>query len=179
MSRATFYPLAPVVWKRISLDISSAESLEEIIQTIETALETTRMELTCQVQTGIVRLILTGTTPFEHELAKHREEILEEFSSLESSTPSLWIRDLTFATDAPVSREKALQRDDLVGSILRYTDSLSANAALDMVQSTLSPLYEHPQLKKILPGLTQESLQGLLKDAEKLCIQHLEEHRVY
>ena len=178
--RPKFHPLCPILWQSLEIDITSCETLEALFQEIEASLEIARLSLPPNVQSVIVRILLKGISPLERDLANNKNDLLHELSYLETVKPSLWIRDLVLRTEPPLDRQSALKRDDLLGSVLRFAEALRTKKEADgFIRQSLDPLYSHSQLSKILPALSQDDLHELLIDAEKLCIQHLEDKRAY
>ncbi|MCR4666193.1 MAG: hypothetical protein K5657_02740 [Desulfovibrio sp.] len=174
-SQNTFFPLAPLLWKTVSLDISGLEHLEDIQNALEELLERSAQALPTQCRTLLARVRLTGTT----ELPLTREktgELCRFLRYLRTNTPEIFVIRLDLEAAASEREERALQRDDLLGEAVRLTRTLRANPdlLLPFLTNALDPLFGNTQIQRVLPRPDETTFRALLRDAEHLCMAAME-----
>jgi DNA repair exonuclease SbcCD nuclease subunit len=174
---AAFKPLGPVIWRTHELPVDGLEHLDTVDALLHNALE----ELSAQAPPGceavLTRLRLTGRTPLDAAL--RRPDVLTDLSERlrESSThPPVWLKDIDLQTAPAADIDDARGREDLLGETLRLAEQGRATqkAMRELVDSALHPLLGHARVRKALPPMSDEDYAALIQDAERLCIDFME-----
>ena len=179
VTTTTFYPLAPIIWQTLSLDLSDLTTIEQVVIALENELTRLKDNLPANVRASLVKVSLTCHTSLAQELSIGIDDLQAELIPLEQGTPGIYLLDLAIQADQAVDLTNYLERDDLLGFCVRKAQDLPQDAAESFIQKTLSPLFNQSQLRKILGSLDQTTCQDLLADATKLCIAQLEEQGVH
>jgi DNA repair exonuclease SbcCD nuclease subunit len=108
-----------VRWLVCSVDISDAESLDEVYDRTAHALADAAGE--AEGRLVAARLRLEGACPVHDRLRANREQVTNECRSLAGmiGAGDLWIEKLVFATRRAESEDAALARNDAFGGLLR------------------------------------------------------------
>lgn len=181
-----FYTLSPVLWHILTIDLdektlllpseNQTDSLNNLEQTILTELDKLTMSFSPGWQTLIIRIILTGQTSLDTLLRQgnNLDDFLERLRQL-TEEQHLWIKDLILQTTPPICIQDFIEREDLLGEIIRLSKSIDLSESTEQLpQKALAPLFSHHKLRKVLNYPDQTELKQCLLDAELLCIELLE-----
>lgn len=182
-----FFPLAPLVWKILSINLDSAP---DDIMRLETFLvEEIQKSISApnafhdKCTDIIIRLKLHGHTPLYQELSsiENQTDLCESLIKKFHSTPRLWIKDIQSDLQPVFDKEEGLKREDLLGELLRHCQVLQQDEA------NLAKLYKdsskilHSKINKctnLIPIEEKEvAINNILTNAEQICIQALSTHK--
>lgn len=177
---AAFHRLAPLEWQTLEIALDGLENLDELDRRISNTLEEAAATADPACLGLVARLVLAGRTPLDSLLrqkgtCEDLEERLRHFSS--ASTP-LWLKDIQVRTSPPLNRDELLKREDLVGELTRLVCGMRDEPSLfqELITEALEPLYDNPRLRKALQKPEEAALLPLFEDAEKICLDMLENH---
>ena len=183
----SFKPLGPVVWRILEIPLDAANAdlpggdaacLAELETRLRLAVDAASADMWPRCEALILRLVLTGRTPFNSLLRKPeaRAELMERLHESLVTGPIVFIKDMEVRTLPLLDRERLTAREDLLGEILRIGDEVRADPQRlrDESVEALKDLFAHARAKKALTPLDDESLRQLLDDAESLCAELLE-----
>lgn len=184
-----FYTLSPVLWYTLTIHLEDTEQpfpiddtsnqlpLDYIEDTFLTTLNNLIATFTPGWQMLILRLSLTGCTSLD-PLLRHRNnlnDLLERLRELAISNHSIWIKDIQLLTTSPKYYHELSDREDLLGEIIRLSRSIDDLENKEQLHTTaLAPLFSHHRLRKILSYPNPTEFKQLLKEAELLCLELLE-----
>ncbi len=192
------YPLAPVVWGQVSVDISAHATLDSLDNALFGAAEQAAQQ--CGAGDGegvermldgrvspeppegvVLRLELTGRGALDGLLRREGaiRDLLERLrEGLASLSPFVWIKDLELACRPELSMDVQRQRQDVLGEALRLAlrlrEDSKDSAHAGMLQDALEGLFERPRVRKAVSPPDGDELAALLADAEMLCMTLLE-----
>ncbi len=165
-NKATFIPTASVVWERLFVDVSDAESLTAVEETIVRAQFRANGDAHCEEM--VTRVTLTGTTPL-HSLLQRPGVLDDVREGLNRRYPVFFCDALVDATAAPVD-EKALRREGLFpATFLQAAEAQRRNPALG--RALLQD--EFLKLGMTLPARTERAVEELSNEAEHLVLDLL------
>lgn len=158
-NKAVFVPTASVVWERLEVDVSDAESLTAVEEKI--VREQFRANGDAHCEEMVTRVTLTGTTEL-HGLLQ-RPGVLDDLrDSLNGRYPVFFCDALVDATVQPLDLD-ALRREGLFpAAFLHAADTARENPALcrAMLQD------EFLKLGMTLPAHTERAVERLSQEAE-------------
>jgi len=174
---ATFKPLGPAIWQTREIPLDGMEHLD----TVDTLLHNTLEELSVNAPSGceavLARLRLTGRTPLD-AILRRPSTLADLCERLRGGTTQPWVRlkDIDLQTAPEVDIDTARAREDLLGEALRLAEAGRATpeTTRELVHAALQPLLGHARARKELPSLSDEECAALLNDAERLCIDLME-----
>jgi DNA repair exonuclease SbcCD nuclease subunit len=171
-----FHPLAPVQWQEVECDLEHAESLDEAEARLAEVLNTAASEAGAGCEALVARLVLRGRTGLDGLLRRKasQEDLSGRLQHLAGGKPCLWIKDVCCRTQAP--RERNVNRDDILGEVLRLAASLRADSARlgRLADKALVQLCAHKRAARFLSFPSEAELLSLLQEAETLCEDALE-----
>ena len=125
----------------------------------------------------LARFRLTGRTRLDAEL-RRPATLADLCERLRGSMthPLVWLKDIDLHTGPLTDISAARGREDLLGETLRLAEAGRATPETmrQLVDSALQPLLGHAKARKALPPLSGEEYAALLSDAERLCIDLME-----
>jgi hypothetical protein len=125
----------------------------------------------------LAKLRLTGRSPLDAELRRPATlaDICERLRGI-STHPPVWLKDIDLQTGPEIDIDSARGREDLLGETLRLAETGRATQETmrELVDLALQPLMEHARARKALPPLSDEDRAALFNDAERLCIDFME-----
>ena len=176
--REDFVRLGPVQWAKVQVELDGVADLNEVERRMTTALEQAAESTDPGCDALITRVVLRGRTPLDAALRDtvNQEDLAERLAHLQTSTPSVWLKDMLAETSPAIDRAQYLQREDLLGEALRLADRMAQGGETlhDVAAPALKQLYEHGQLRHILTQPDDERMRALLEEAERLCTDLLE-----
>lgn len=168
-----------VRWSVCRVDVTDAQSLDEVYDRVGPALAAT-VEA-AQGRLTATRLRLHGACPVQMRLRAERERVINECRALAEThgTGAIWIEKLVLDTERAISEASALERDDAFGGLLRAIGDLELSA--DRL-SLLSG--EFADLTAKLPGELRSGLDAIdpsnpdylrtcLEDVKALLLEQL------
>ena len=176
-----FRPLAPVGWQivDVNLERSASEAAEapgvengdadapddlgRVERLVRTRLDAASAALWPGCRTLVVRVRLTGRTPLDAELRRLsvRNELCDALQEgFGGADVRLWIKDIEVDTRPAFDRAAAVQREDLLGEVLRRADAWRADGGLLTagVDAALSDLFSRGRGRK---GLSEPRAEEL------------------
>lgn len=176
---AQFHALAPVQWAQLTLDVDGTERLDEVDKRLGSLLETTAGGLDPACEALLVRVVLTGRTPLDSELRDPATltDLQERMVYLASASPRVWVKDLLPETRPLADHDEYLRREDLLGETLRLAQRLrqEPQRLREVGHAALTPLFGHNRLRHVLSQPDEAETLRLLEEAERLCMDLLEE----
>jgi DNA repair exonuclease SbcCD nuclease subunit len=176
-------PLAPVVWRKIIVDVTDTETVDALESAVTSALEHEAANVSAEqpeAETVFCRVILRGRTELDPMLQKRAEmaAFLERARVEFSGVLPVWVKDIVAETKPLCDSAALLERSDLVGEVAR----IAADAPLTSVvaKTALAPLMTHQKLKKALAGsdlfaMKDEETAMLAESAKSLLVSLLED----
>lgn len=157
-------------------------SLDMLESRLRSTLETASEPLWQGCEAVIVRLRLTGRTGLDSLLRRGSTctELVDRLRDVPLgdplSGPFVWVKDLDVLTRPRLDRTTLLEREDLLGEILRTAETAreDADCLLGLRDTALGKLFGDSRARKALDSLTETEMVRLLDDAESLCMDLLE-----
>lgn len=157
-------------------------SLDTLESRLRSTLETASESLWPGCQAVIVRLRLTGRTGLDSLLRRNATctELVDRLRDMPPgdplSEPFVWVKDLDVRTRPRLDRASLLEREDLLGEILRMAEATreDTDSLLELRDAALGKLFGDSRARKTLEPLTETEMARLLDDAESLCMDLLE-----
>ncbi|UZP66710.1 DNA repair exonuclease [Desulfovibrio mangrovi] len=189
------FPLSPVLWKKVEVDISGHETAEQLDDALFSAADQSLAEELEACEAGgsvwgitpdapeglILRITLTGRGPLDHLLRAQGTlaDLLERLrDTLAVQTPFIWVKDIELACRPDVDMDAQRRRPDLLGEALRTAQSLRGqggdSALATHFTEALSAMFDKPRLRKAIDPPDADELARLLDEAELLCMDLLE-----
>lgn len=136
-------PLAPIRFESLSVDISACADVAGVERAL--LIEAERFDAP-EVEGWMIAAELRGDSPFHAELIAHAEELRDALddATLGGAPWIHWAR-LSVQATSPLDRAALLERQDLLGSLLRRLDALRAD----------------PDAREALLGRADEALRNL------------------
>ncbi|MGC9021925.1 MAG: hypothetical protein ACP5J5_02230, partial [Dissulfurimicrobium sp.] len=90
--------------------------------------------------------------------------------------PFVLVEGLSIDCMPAIDLERMRKTDDFLGFLLRKADELRGlgGARAVLFEEVLARLFSDRRVKKVVGGLTPDELEGMLKEAEFLCLDMLE-----
>ncbi|MDR2696710.1 MAG: DNA repair exonuclease [Deltaproteobacteria bacterium] len=174
---AAFRPLGPVIWQTQDIRVDDAERLDTLDTLLHDALEAISAGSPPGCEAVLVRLRLSGRTPLDAELRRPAAlaDLCERLRN-GATHPRAWLKDIDLQTGPATDMDAARSREDLLGETLRLAEAARATeeTVRELVDSALQPLAGHAKARKALPLLSGEECAALLDDAERLCMDLME-----
>ena len=170
-----FVPTDTIRFVSDALDLSQAQSLDQVIQSIQSRCQTLSSE--ADGRDAIIHLTLTGRTAMHDELRQPSaaEDLTANIQShFEGQTPALWVH-LTVKTQGTYDVDALKQGNDFIADLLAHYDNAGKGEDAEALKQALAPLYENWAGSKYLENLSQENLQDLLLQARNLTLDQLVE----
>ena len=164
-------------WEILTLDISNLEAEQELMNSMEVTVATSAEG--AAGRPVVYRLELAGRGPL-HSWLSLPENVLELQAWLNDlysdSSPWMWCERIKVRTGTPVDRQRAAQRDDFVGDLLRTGSEFRDDPImLSELQTVMKPLYvtsgAGAYLRDFLPSL--DEIKSMLDEAEEQCLDYL------
>ncbi len=165
-NKASFVPLASVVWERLDVDVTELESLTEVEEKV--VREQFRANGDAHCEEMVTRVTLTGSTPL-HGLLQ-RPGVLEDVRAGLNRRYSVFFCDaIVDATVQPLDKD-ALRREGLFpAAFLQAAETQHENPSV--CRAILQD--EFLKLGMTLPARTERSVETLSSEAENLVLDLL------
>ena len=192
----SFHPLAPVEWHIIDINLDSKKDTDEpenilevqkfIAKSIESYIKNLTLETKCTDL--IFRIRLYGTSDLANHLhEKNVQNDLCQALQKINIIPNIFVKDIQSFVRPTFDFESALNRDDILGEILRVTQNLRDNDdVLIQTEREISELLKAKVLRCTTNIIeknndsiskeenTIENLKALTYKAEEICIEVFE-----
>ncbi|MBD5646607.1 MAG: DNA repair exonuclease [Desulfovibrio sp.] len=176
---AEFRALGPVQWEKLALDLEGVDHLDEVERRMAAALARLGEEAPPTCEAVMARVTLAGRTPLDAVLRRPdaAEDLAERLQHLAGDTPGIWLKDLRMETRPLTDTGELLRREDLLGETGRVALAMreSRQSLHELADPALEPLFGHSRLRKALTAPDEQQLLTLLDEAERLCVDLLEE----
>lgn len=195
-------PLAPVIWEDLRVDLTgrpvedlldlAALCLEEMEglgrklrdNCLQAARDAGLDEALCEPRAFIFSLELCGAASLDAELRKPGtlEAFLERLRE-QASARGAWVRKIRLLTRPGRDRMIDIQRQDLVGEVVRLAEAARSEGPLgetarDEASQVLGELFARPRFMRArgvtLASPDEQELKELLREAEIRCLNLLE-----
>jgi hypothetical protein len=174
---ATFKPLGPVIWQTQEICVNDMEHLDALDARLHNALEELSANAPPGCEAVLARLRLTGRTSLDVEL-RRPAALADLCERLRDGTthPQVWLKDIDLHTAPAIDIAATHGREDLLGEALRLAEAgrATGDSMRELVDSAFQPLQGHARARKALPPLSDEECAALFNDAERLCIDLME-----
>ena len=177
--RLEFVETDVVRWQTLTLEIDSIETEQELMETMDGIVAASAKAT--DDRPVVYRLDLKGRGSLHRwlTLPQNSRDLQMWLNDLYSDrSPWMWCERINVRTATLLDRERATQRDDFVGDLLRMGVAIREDPKLlSELQSSLRPLYVTSSagvyLRNLLPSL--EDIRSILTEAENLCLDVLTE----
>lgn len=160
-----FFQTNSIKWAAVEIDITTFNRFDELLFACEREKETIRMEN----ESVMVYIKLIGSGPLhqsllESSLVEELLEYLQEGEEVENSF--IWVESIHVET-AFYDRDELLKENGFIGELLRgpYREE-------DLIEA-LRPLITNRKFKKVITPYSQDAMEEILKEAEKLLLYQL------
>lgn len=193
---AEFAPLAPVRWERLALDVSEAEHLEELLDSVLEKAGELAERLAADdagARLAVLRLELAGRTPLDKALRGKkalddlREQINSGLAGLDGRLPLvLRLKDIDLSTLPDIDLAALEKSDTLVGETLRRAGALAARLdelaaagrpAPEELSEALAELFADKRLLEAEAAPGAAELAGMAREAAALCLRLFSEEK--
>ncbi|MGC8735605.1 MAG: metallophosphoesterase family protein [Dissulfurimicrobium sp.] len=175
--RLDFRPLDAARWTSLALDVGKFESMGRLEDAIFSAVE--GLLKGADGRPVICRLALTGRSSICGELRREwgADELMQRIRDrFIKQDPFVLVEGLSIDCMPAIDLERMRKTDDFLGFLLRKADELRGlgGARAVLFEEVLARLFSDRRVKKVVGGLTPDELEGMLKEAEFLCLDMLE-----
>ncbi len=189
-----FFPLGPAVWMYVDIDLENPPFGSPSPETLPTLESLIRKKLRHLGENAplfcshiLARVRLFGRSPLSAVLGRlsTRNSLCEALQDEDISPDkgaAVWVKDLEVYTRPPFDREQALQREDLVGEVLREADTWRTSLQSGTQESEVRVMLEK-NLQEVFSGSRKHAglcvpentiLAELVQEAERIVIDYLE-----
>lgn len=174
-----FHCLGPVQWASLDIDITDVGHIDEVERRLCDALEAAAAGADPACEAVMARVRLHGRTPLDDMLRRGAtvDDLSDRVRHLSGGAPGVWLKDLRVDTRSLADHDEWLRREDLVGETARLARQMreSRQSLRELTDPALAPLFEHSRLRRALKAPDEATLLTLLDEAERLCLDLLEE----
>jgi len=170
-----FYPVDVVRWVSDEVSINGMKAEQELVNCLES-----RCAEISQSQCGrpsIIRMLISGNGPLAQRLKGPSviADLLEVTQEAGMAlSPFVWVEKMRASVSPEFNIAEAIDKQDFLGQLLCNSKKLLANKKFeDILKDELSSLFDNPRVRRVLTFPDIKSLEKLLKEAEKSCIQGL------
>ncbi|WHY02013.1 DNA repair exonuclease [Neobacillus sp. DY30] len=157
-----FIETSDVLWEEVTVDVSSAQSFQEIFQICQLTIERLRKAGTGILLTLNLKRVHLDDIQEKKILDTELLELLVDYENDEESF--VWIVDLNLEDNQQFDRNNLLNEADF------YAELFAAIDNFDNPEEAIAPLYQHQLGRKYLTSITESEEKELLQRAEKLLI---------
>ena len=173
-----FIPLDVVRWAEVEVPVAAAETIDALertlVEEIDHAVDRSEERgLVCNVR-------LQGRSPLHAELRRETAEgqLLERLRErLAGRDPFVWVQRLHIDTRPEMDLEERMGREDLLSEILTLARNYERepDSLVTVYQEAMAELWGNTRVEKAqLPPPTPDGTLAVLREAELLCVDHLE-----
>lgn len=158
-----FVSTAEIIWDQIDLDITSLDSADELLHTLENL----KKEYKAKRSNVMLQLRFIGSGPLFHYIEE--EDKVTEIVNLVFRDESfegqfVWLVDWKNQTTPPWDRDSLKKEEHFISDLLQQIDSF------EKFDEVLAPLYNHRSARKFLENLSSTEKAEVLKEAEQLLL---------
>ncbi|WP_339062837.1 hypothetical protein [Tepidibacillus marianensis] len=155
-------PTANIRWETLELDISSIDSIPDVVSMIEAAIEEKLTQLDLPT---IYRINLKGRTPLHTLLLEEyqRVEMIEVLNDyLSNQQPWGLVETIKIRTQPFISKETILEQGTFLADYINQFDQFFSVIEVEHIQKeVLADLFRHRGMKKHFTTLTDEEIEEL------------------
>jgi DNA repair exonuclease SbcCD nuclease subunit len=165
-----------VRWFAQEISIDGIGSEQELINTLVNSCK--YISDISSERNSIVRFSLTGNGSIYSTLRSpnYLSDLLEIVQETGYSySPFVWAEKISLDAGPEIDLDELMKRGDFLGELLRYSKDLSEDSKIEgLLSDELSPLIENARARRFLNTPDENKLKNLLKEAEKICVQILQ-----
>ena len=171
-----FFPADVIRWVKQDISIDGIRSEQELINTLVNACN--NISESSAGHDSIARISLVGNGIIYNTLKSPNVlsdlfEIVQETGY--SYSPFVWVEKIGLEAGPEIDLDELMGKRDFLGELLRYSKDLSEDSKIvELLREELSPLIENPRARRFLNTPDENKLKRLLKEAEKICVQILQ-----
>ena len=171
-----FHAADVIRWKRQDLPIHGLQTEQDLINALDQlCLDMSKRESGRPV---IARITLSGSGPL-YEFLRRRNTLSELLEILRetamSHSPFVWVEQIQLRVGPEIDRKARMRERDFLGDLLRLSQELSKDQHFEeMLGEDLNPLFHDTRGRRFLDFPGREKLKGLLKEAERICLENLD-----
>jgi len=175
-----FFAEDVIRWISRDISIEGIQSEQELINTLVKACN--HISESSSGHDSIARISLIGNGPIYGVLRSPNVlsdlfEIVQETGY--SYAPFVWVEKIGLEAGPEIDISELMSRRDFLGELLRYSKDLSEdNNIIELLRDELAPLIENPRARRFLNTPDERKLRSLLKEAERICVQVLQNTEV-
>jgi DNA repair protein SbcD/Mre11 len=159
-----FSETSDVVWKEIEIDAANCYTFNELYQLVQESIESERIDGKGVIANiNIVNLSLDAK-----DISSGIDELLEMIQEDEKDMESF-----VWPNTMDVQEQVYWEKEELAKSSTFYEELFEVMGQFDELEKMLSPLYKHPNARKLLTPLTESEQNELVKEAQTLLIERL------
>ncbi|MBU8905442.1 metallophosphoesterase family protein [Desertibacillus haloalkaliphilus] len=165
-----FVATADIIWKNTKVSITGVDSVQEIIDRCEEAVESNRE----RGHGVMLTFTFVGHGPLHSVLADEEQvhEWLNELNDREERHHSfVWIVSYQRQTTIAWDRDRFRQEDHIISDFIGVVDQRKQDQ--DFFTKATAQLYKHRRAKRYLEALSSEEQERLIEEAEALIISEL------
>ena len=173
-----FIALDAVRWAEVAVDIDEIETIDALERRVRDEIDGLADE--AGDRAVVCRVHLTGRGVLHGELRRDKavEQLQERLRErLAGREPFVWVQRLSAETRPVVDLEERRKREDLLAEVLTIAREYREEpGAMDrLLEEALSELWSNARVEKAqVEGLSEEDVAAVLREAELLCLDHLE-----
>lgn len=170
--KPTFVETAEICWEDSAVSIDGIDTLDELDTAINKALE--EMQERNAGRFVCCRITLTGRGEVHRDL--RREGAAEDLAaSFREEGSEVYLDRIIDHTAMPIDRKVLARREDLIGDILRLSDTLQQDPeAAETLMPLFQPLFGDRRGKKYCDSIHPEEIPDLVREAETYLLDLLQ-----
>ncbi len=177
-ARLEFIALDGVRWTELTIDIETADTADALERLLRQEIDAAATAAEGRALVCRVQLVGRGRLHAELRREKALEQWLERLrEGLAAREPFVWLQRLTARTRPEVDIETRMQRGDLLAEVLTIASEYRTEegALSRLYEEALGELWGNTRIERAqLPPPSGEELAAVLREAELLCLDHLE-----
>lgn len=161
----TFIPTAEILWETTSFDISGIKSYNELTDQLLTIKDRLR-----KGKQGLFLTIeLTGSGPLHESLQDitTQEDVVTLLNDDEESINFVWVNKVKFNSQVEIDRDKLKKESHFISDLLENIENYKG------FDDAFAPLRSNQGYRRYVETFTDEELEEILQEAEKLILQNI------
>ncbi len=172
-----FHPLDAARWYELDMDAAMISGPGQFMDKAWGKIEKIRQKSGSKPL--VLRICVTGRSEFSGQLGKEEviSDLLNELrDGLAYMDPPIWLDSIKNYSKRPIDLESRRKSRDLVGMLLRETETLKKDPGLvQLAQKELEPILASRAFRADCPDAVSGDIYSLLEDAEFMLLDLLEE----
>ncbi|MCC3355419.1 metallophosphoesterase family protein [Bacillus sp. REN16] len=162
----TFFPTSDLIWENTSIDISETASFDQLVDLTLSHIDDLRK---MENQGLFLSIEYIGTGPLYDQLQEKgmQEDLLSILNDDITGRNFVYVVELKQTAQLLIDREKVKQESNFIGDLIENMETYQ-----DFNQAML-PLRSHQGYRRYVDTFTNEELQEILQDAEKIILRKL------